>query len=122
MDPRHIQRLKTVQNLYAFSYGDLKKNLPEPNDSKTKLIIEHLTSIDPLIERHAQKFPLEKISKTDLAILRLSIYDLLIDRKMPEKVVINEAVELAKELSGEKSYAFINAVLGQILIEFKKHD
>lgn len=120
MDPRHLIRLKIVQNLYAFSFNQSKKNLPEPQDLKTKLIIKNLSFIDPLIEKHAQKFPLDKISKTDLAILRLSIYDLVIEKKLPEKVVINEAVELAKELSGEKSYAFINAVLGQILAGVKR--
>ena len=49
------------------------------------------------------------------------IYELRFERKIPEKVAIDEAVRLAKELSGEKSYAFINAVLGKILNELKSN-
>jgi len=49
-----------------------------------------------------------------LSILRLAVFELLIDKKEPTKVVINEAVEIAKELGNERSFAFINAVLGSI--------
>jgi len=114
MDPRHTYRAKIVQNLYSYSYNQNKKALPH-RDEKTLKIIADLKKIDELISKYAPKYPLDKIAKTDLAILRLSTYELLIEKKEPQKVIINEAVELAKEFSGEKSYAFVNAVLGQIL-------
>jgi N utilization substance protein B len=49
-----------------------------------------------------------------MAILQLAIYELLIEKKEPPKVIIDEAVELAKEFGSEKSYAFVNAVLGKV--------
>ncbi|MBI3620200.1 hypothetical protein HY214_03610 [Candidatus Roizmanbacteria bacterium] len=123
MDPRHLQRIKTIQNLFALSFKSLKNNVPFPGDPKTKKILELRKEIDEKIYRFAKKYPLEKIAKTELAILRLSVYELAIERKLPEKVVIDEAIELAKDLSGDKSYAFINAILGKILDdEKKKHE
>lgn len=115
MDPRHAQRIKTIQNLFALSFDKLDHNLPYPDDQKTKEIQSHVKEIDALIVEYAQKYPILKIAKTDLAILRLSIYELLIEKKEPEKVIIDEAVELAKELSGDKAYGFVNAVLGKVL-------
>ena len=117
MDQRHLQRIKIVQNLFAFSYSS-KNYLPHPNDEKTPKIIGKLKKIDEFIKKYAPRYPLDNIAKTDLSILRLSIYELIFEQKNPKKVVINEAVDLAKELSGEKSYAFINAVLGKILTHF----
>lgn len=90
-------------------------NLPYPEETKTGKIIKKLAKIDGLIREHAPRYPLENISRTDLSILRNSIYELLFEKKIPQKVVINEAVELAKELSGENSFAFVNAVLGKVL-------
>lgn len=116
MDQRHLQRTKIVQNLFAHSFKSVSA-LPFPDEKKTQKIIKVLKKIDQLIEKFAPRYPLQNISRTDLSILRVSVYDLLIDKKTPQKVVINEAVELAKELSGETSYAFVNAVLGKILSE-----
>lgn len=115
MDPRHLNRIKTVQNLFAYSYQSHKDSLPYPDEVKTKKIIAKLSKIDEFIKKFAPRYPLENIAKTDLAILRMSVYDLVFEKKIPIKVTIDEAVELAKELSGEKSFAFINAVLGKIL-------
>ena len=119
MDPRHLQRIKTIQNLFAYSFEYKKSRLPY-SDSKTKLVIQYRNKIDELIKMYAPKYPLKNIAKTDLAILRLSVYDLAIEKKLPHKVVIDEAVILAKELSGERSYAFVNAVLGKILTQIAK--
>ena len=120
MDPRHARRIKTIQNLFALSFDSLTNNLPFPEDEKTKEIQKNLKKIDSLIKEYAPKYPLNKIARTDLAILRLSILELTIDRKEPEKVIIDEAVELAKELSGDKSYGFVNAVLGKVLTSLDK--
>lgn len=114
MDPRHARRVHIVQNLFAYSFPSLKENLPYDSDETTKDIVANIVKIDELISTYAPKFPLERIAKTDLSILRLAIYELIINKKEPVKVVINEAVELAKEFGGERSYAFINAVLGTI--------
>lgn len=115
MDPRHQERIKIIQNLFAYGFTDLKDNLPYPDDKKTRIIIKSIDKINRQIKKHAKKFPIDKIAKIDLAILWLAIYELSISPEEPEKAVINEAIELAKEMGGEKSYAFVNAVLGKII-------
>lgn len=117
MDYRHKKRIKIIQNLYAHSFKDLTNNLPFPNDKITQEIIKNTQKIDQIINSYANKFSTEKIAKTDLAILRWAIYELL-RKKIPPKVVIDEAVELSKELAGEKSYAFINAILGKVFNQY----
>jgi len=109
MDKRHLRRIKTVQKLFALSFSE--KN---DTDERTTEILEHSTDFDAYIQQYAQKYSVEKIAKVDVAILRLAIFELLIEKKVPPKVIINEAVELGKELGGEKSPGFINAVLGKI--------
>lgn len=109
MDPRHKNRLKIVQELYSQEFTKQLK-LSE----QAKLIIKSDKDLELIIKKHAPKFPVDKIAKLDLAILKLAIYELKIEKKQPAKVIINEAVELAKELGSEKAYAFINAVLGKI--------
>lgn len=114
MDPRHKKRIKIVQQLYSEEF------YPQPFlFSKTKEIKKNENKLIQVIKKFALKFPVEKISKVDMAILKLSLYELLIEKKEPKKVIIDEAVELAKEMGGEKSYAFINAILGKVVDEIK---
>ncbi len=115
MDQRHLDRIKIVQNLFAASFPGIPDNLPNSENDTTQQVLKNLTKIDEMISSSAPKFPLDRIAKTDLAILRLAVYELIIKPSQPRKVVINEAVELAKEFGGDKSYAFINAVLGKII-------
>lgn len=77
--------------------------------------------IDSLIIKAAPQFPIDKIARTDVAILRLAIYELLYGEHIPEKVVVDEAVELAKEYGGEGSPGFINGVLGTVIQESNKN-
>lgn len=121
MDKRHFRRIQTVQNLFAWSYSQDTNTLPDKEDEKTLAVIKSLPQIDELITKHAEKFTIDKIARTDLAILRLSIYELMIEKQIPPKVIIDEAVEIAKEMAGDKSYAFINAVLGKILSDAEKN-
>ena len=83
----------------------------------TDQVVSQLSQIDTFISTNAPKYPLDKIARLDLAILRLAVYELIIDKQEPTKVIINEAVELAKEMGNDRSYAFINAVLGSILTQ-----
>ncbi len=112
MDKRHVRRLKIVQELYAVTYPDslTHKSLSD----KTKDIMKHAPEFDTLIQDVAQKYTVDKIARVDISILRNALYELNIERKTPPKVIINEAVELAKELGSEKSPSFVNAVLGKI--------
>lgn len=114
MDVRHERRIRIVQDLFAYSFKN--EHFVEPHkDDLFQALIQSITEIDKAIVMHAPKFPIEKIAKIDLAILRLAVYELLIKPVEPKKVVINEAIELAKALGGEKSYLFINGVLGKLV-------
>ena len=73
-------------------------------------------AIDKTIRDTAPAFPLEQMAAIDRNILRLAIYELLIDNKVPMRAAINEAVELAKEFGGENSPRFINGVLGSVSV------
>lgn len=108
-DPRHKKRQKIIQELFSWSFHP-KQEL----SSKTKKILSKAENIDREIKQSAPKWPIKKVNKIDLAILRLAIYELKYDAKIPTKVAINEAVELAKEFGGENSAGFVNGVLGDI--------
>ena len=71
--------------------------------------------IDKSIRHFAPLFPIEQISVIDRNILRLAIFEMLFDNKVPAKAAINEAIELAKKFGTEKSPKFINGVLGSII-------
>jgi N utilization substance protein B len=110
-DPRHKKRRDTIKSLFAESFthqsalsGDAKK------------ILETSQDIDKKIQKAAPQWPLEKLNKIDLAILRLAVYELG-NYTTPPKVIIDEAVELAKEFGAENSPSFINGVLGTIYKE-----
>jgi N utilization substance protein B len=113
MDLRHYKRIKIIQELYAYIF-----NKNERLSSKSKQILKNINIIDKQIEIEAPKYCINKIAQVDLSILRLAMYELIIEKKEPPKVIINEAIELAKDLAGEKSPAFINAVLGKIYAKF----
>lgn len=107
-DPRHKRRRDTIIELFSESFteqGELT--------DLTKTVLARKTEIDDLIQKAAPSWPLNKLNKIDLAILRLSVYELSFS-KTPPKVVIDEAVEIGKELGGESSSSFINGVLGTI--------
>ena len=79
-------------------------------------VYEHLKEIDELIEKHATNWSFNRIAKVDLSILRLAIYELKY-KDVPEKVAVNEAVEIAKVYSTEKSPKFVNGILGSVIKE-----
>ena len=76
-------------------------------------VVENAAELDKRIEENANGWKLERISRADLAILRLAAYELMLG-KTPENVVVNEAVEMARQYSGERSPPFVHGVLGGI--------
>ncbi len=116
IDPRHKQRIALVQQLYSYSFDPkFIYKLNKASELQFDHVVQNIPKIDSLITQYAPKYPIDQIAKADLAILRLAIYELAIDQKEPPKVVINEAVELAKEMGSDRSFAFVNAVLGAIV-------
>src|SRR5579864_5063154 len=107
-DPRHKKRQHLIEELFKADFH--KQKVSEP----AKQILENKQTIDEYICKAAPEFPIEKINKVDLAILRLATYELIVIKKAPQKVIIDEAIELAKEYGGDTSPSFINGALGNI--------
>jgi N utilization substance protein B len=77
-------------------------------------VLDHREQIDEVIRQKAPAWPLEQVAVIDRNILRLAIYEILIDNRVPVRAAINEAVELAKSFGGESSPKFVNGVLGSV--------
>lgn len=112
-DPRHKKRQKLVEELFKIEFHN------QPISDKAKEIRNHENFLDSEIKKAAPEFPIEKINKVDLAILRLAVYELLVEKKHPPKVIIDEAIELAKEYGGDTGPAFINGALGAIMSSYE---
>jgi N utilization substance protein B len=79
-------------------------------------VLDHREEIDEVIRSKAPAWPLDQVAVIDRNILRLAIYEILIDNRVPVRAAINEAVELAKFFGGESSPKFVNGVLGSVSI------
>ncbi|MBA7572147.1 Transcription antitermination protein NusB [subsurface metagenome] len=77
-------------------------------------VIQNKEKIDLNIQNFAPAWPIEQIPVVDRNILRLAIFEILLDNKVPVKVAINEAVELAKAFGSDNSAKFVNGVLGSV--------
>lgn len=134
---RHLGRIVAFQTLYEYDFhgGEasklkpleiVKRNLAQYNGviGDVKFVKEIVTGVlkersklDKLIAPAAPDWPVEQIARTDKIVLRMSIFELIAKKDVPPKVVINEAVELAKAFGGENSSKFVNGVLGTIYRE-----
>ena len=83
-------------------------------ETLVKGVCGHSAELDEKITSYLRDWSLSRVAKVDLAILRLAFYELLYIKDVPETVVINEAVEMAKRYSTDKSGAFVNGVLGAL--------
>ena len=114
-DPRHLRRRNAIQSLFAESFHE--------QSSKPQIVVEIKKNeelINDIIVKSAPTWPIEKINKIDLAVLHLAIYELL-NEDTPPKVVVDEAVELAKEFGSESSGSFVNGVLGTVLDDMENN-
>jgi N utilization substance protein B len=117
---------------FRVSSGDEKFNLDEVIDKNiaryqktlkdtdfvvalVKGVNDKSTELDAQLQPLAVQWPLDQIARMDRIVLRIGAYELLYDKQTPDKVVINEAVELAKAFGGDNSSKFINGVLGSLL-------
>lgn len=107
-DPRHLRRREAVKYLFAETFA--KQKNPPPLAAE---VLRHRRRLNNKIQKAAPTWPIDKLNRIDLAILRLAVYELQ-NMDTPPKVVIDEAVELAKEYGSESSPSFVNGVLGTI--------
>lgn len=100
--------------LYFDGLVELQKDDQEYMEKKYALVQEMLPEIDVMLNEASEGWKTTRMSKVDLAILRLGVYEMKYDEDIPVKVAINEAVELAKMFGGEESSQFINGILGKL--------
>jgi N utilization substance protein B len=103
---------------------DGEKALPEPlRDFANGLVrgtIARVSEIDAVLAAHAQNWRVERMGVIDRLVLRLAVYELLAEAGTPSRVVINEAIELARAYSGEEAVAFVNGVLDAARKELRR--
>ncbi len=98
----------------------LSQEVPLPDDAAefARHLVQGVTDnrgrLDETIRKNASAWPLDQVAAVDRNILRLAIYEIVIDNRVPMRAAINEAVELAKEFGGEASPKFVNGVLGSV--------
>jgi len=130
---RHLARQIVIQTIFEWEFREndpqkilhywlkefVSKNLDSVfAETLFEIILDNLVEIKKQITCHAPKWPLEKISGLERACLYVGIAELLYFKKIPPKVIINEAVEITKEFGGDAS--FINAVLAAVWEERKR--
>jgi N utilization substance protein B len=106
---------EALQDFYENQENELPLEERDYISSCVTGIQENAEKIDGYIEEYSKGWKINRISKVDLAIMRLSIYEMIERQDVPNAVSINEAIELAKKYSGEKSSIFINGILGNII-------
>jgi N utilization substance protein B len=101
--------------LFEEELEQIKEADKEYLTSKTDSILAHLKEIDDAINDKSVGWKTSRMGKVDLAILRLAVYEIRYEEDIPEKVSINEAVELAKKYGTDDSSSFINGVLAKFV-------
>lgn len=109
-DPRHLKRIITFKSLFAGTFAE-QPELP----SRVQKINANLAQIDEIIQKCAPEWPISQINRIDLAVLRQAVYELLFKTNTPAKVIIDEAVEIAKRYGGKTSSSFVNGALAAAL-------
>lgn len=95
--------------------GTLPESALEFASHLVKGVLQNKKTIDETIQKYAPNWPVEQLAIIDRNILRMAIYELTRDKETPRKVVINEAVELAKHFGSDSSPKFVNGVLGTVM-------
>ena len=133
MATRHLSRIITMQSLYEWAFNDYEpekwkeifernlkefgKDIDEPEFARNLMegVVKNLNLIDEIIKNSVKSIPFEQIPFLEKSILRLSTYELLNESEAtPHKVIINEAIELAKNFGTQATAKFINGVLATI--------
>jgi N utilization substance protein B len=135
--PRHKARVTALQALYEIdSVGRepasvidrlaAEAELAEDNAAFARELVTGVTSrladLDASIRKYAPAWPVDQIAVIDRNILRLAIFEILFDNKVPVKVAVSEAVELAKAFGSETSGKFVNGVLGSVSAHAGRED
>ena len=77
-------------------------------------VLDHAEKLDAILSDASEHWKLEQMAKVDRIILRIAVYEIAIDRRVPTKAAINESIELAKTFSGDEAGRFVNGILGRV--------
>lgn len=116
LDFHEGEDLKEQAELYLEDLDASEKNKKELREKFDK-VIENLDEIDSKIEEKAKGWTVDRIAKAELTVLRLGVFEILYVEDVPNKVAINEAVELAKSYGGDKASGFVNGILASVVSE-----
>lgn len=120
MDLSNSKASEVLDNFFENNDTELEKDDIDYIKSCVLGVEENLQMVNSYIEKYLKSgWKIGRVSKVDLAILRLGIYEMLLREDVPPIVAVNEAVEIAKKYSTEESKAFINGILGNIIREIK---
>lgn len=116
LDFHEGEDLKEQAELYLEDLDAPAKNKNELREKFDKVIV-NLDEIDSKIEEKAKGWTVDRIAKAELTVLRLGVFEILYDDDVPNKVAINEEVELAKSYGGDKASGFVNGILASVVRE-----
>lgn len=137
---RHLGRIVALQTLYELDFrmevsekgldkkAVLKRNIDRYSEivedkafisQLVEGVLERTAELDGVIQPIAPEWPLNQIARIDRVVLRMGVWELLYNKSVPSKVVINEAVELAKGFGADNASKFVNGVLGTALKQFE---
>lgn len=114
-DFHDIEELREQVDLYQAQQENVSTEEFVPIRKKLEAIVEAEGSIDMILSEAASGWRLNRMGKAELAILRIAVYEMRYDKDVPDKVAINEAVELAKKYGNDASYGFVNGVLAKVI-------
>lgn len=129
--PRRLSRIKAFQFLYGLEFAEIQdvqllennyKNFPAQEDGEENIcegftwelilgVWQHSKELDFIIQQYSKKWRLDRVGKVELCLLRLALFEMKFRDDIPDKVAINEALELNKIFGEERSQAFINGIL-----------
>ena len=112
--------VREISSTFWEAHDDAPSELMEFADVLIRGVVDHVEEIDPLIERHAENWRLERMATVDRNVLRLATAEMRSDGKTPSTVVINEAIEIARRFSNEGSPKFVNGLLDSIRKELEQ--
>lgn len=107
--------LEEQKNLFFLESEPIEEADRQYLEEKFDRILSMLPQLDAELNEHTKHWKTSRMGKADLTILRLGLYELKYEETIPEKVAVNEAVELAKKYGTEESYSFVNGILAKFV-------
>ena len=106
-DPEEVLR-------YHASEGGASEDITSFARQLVRGVLDNRERLDAILSEASEHWKLDQMAKVDRIILRIAVYEIAVDRKVPTKAAINESIELAKTFSGEDAGRFVNGILGRV--------